>query len=289
MAGKIFLLLIGVFSCSTAALMIKGSEIHPVLLAAYRLLLASLVLLPVFICQLRKHRAEYGLRELRASILPGLLLGAHFISWINAVHMTTVANATLLVNLVPIAMPFLLLLIMRERLNIPELVGTLVALAGLYLLVAEDFNLNREYFRGDLLCLLSMLLLSVYLVMGRRNGRMASVWLYVVPLYFFGGLFCLAVAIFFANPIRPYPLEEIAIVLGLVIVPTVIGHSIMNHCMKVLRGQLVSIINLSQFIFAGFMAFLFFDEIPRPTFYLASLLLVAGAAIAIHGARTPRA
>lgn len=284
MRAKISLLLVGVFACSTAALLIRGSDINPILLAAYRLLLASVVLAPVFARKLRSHRSEYGWRELRMSILPGVLLGAHFISWITAVRMTTVANATLMVNLVPIAMPFMLLLFMRERLNRPELIGTMVALAGLYILVAEDFSLNREHFLGDMLSLGSMLLLALYLVMARRNKRIVSVWLYVVPLYFFGGLFCLAVALFFTNPIHAYPVKDIAIVVGLVLVPTVIGHSIFNHCMKVLRGQLFSIVNLSQFIFAGAMAFFIYGEVPRQTFYIASLLLVAGAVIAIRGA-----
>jgi drug/metabolite transporter (DMT)-like permease len=290
MNPKILLLMLGVFACSTAALMIRASDMHPILLAAYRLILAGLVLLPVYFRDARRHRASYGWRDLRAAIIPGILLGAHFISWISAVHMTTVANATLLVNLVPIAMPFLLLLMMGERLNLTELIGTVLALAGLYLLVAEDFNLDRSHFLGDMLCLVSMLLLSLYLVYGRRNGAMASIWLYVVPLYIFGGIFCLLTALFFVNPIQAYSARDIVVVAGLVLVPTVIGHSILNHCMKALRGQLVSIVNLTQFIYAGIMAFIFFGEIPRVSFYIASSLLLTGAVIAIRGlppARNP--
>lgn len=285
MFAKLMFLLLGVFACSTAAPLIRGSTINPILLSAYRLLLAGLVLIPVFHRNLKRHRAEYGWRNLRVSILPGLLLGLHFIGWITAVHMTTVANASLIVNLVPIAMPFLLFIIMRERLNMAELAGTVLALAGLYLLVAEDFNLNPTHFFGDVLCLVSMLLLALYLALGRKNGLIASIWLYVVPLYFFGGLFCLVVALFFVNPVQPYAFKDIAIVAGLVLVPTVVGHSILNHCMKTLRGQLVSIVNLTQFIFAGVMAYFIYGEIPRASFYIASPLLLVGAVIAIRGSR----
>ena len=48
-----------------------------------------------------------------------------------------------------------------------------------------------------------------------------------------------------------------------------------------LRGQVVSIFNLNQFIFAGVLAFLLLGEVPKPRFYLASALVVAGGVIVV--------
>ena len=77
------------------------------------------------------------------------------------------------------------------------------------------------------------------------------------------------------------------LILGLGIIPTVVGHSLVNYAMKHFRGQIVSIINMGQFVFAGMMAYLFFDEVPRWTFYIASALLVLSAWIAIRGIISP--
>jgi len=251
-------------------------------LAAYRLLLAGALLFPLFMKHIKEVDSAYKWSHLRATVLPGILLGIHFITWITAVHMTTIVNASLIVNLVPITMPFVMIALMRERLNKMEMIATVISLAGLYLLSARDFSLNRRYFQGDLLCLFSMIFLTFYLALARKNRNIECIWLYVVPLYFFGGIFCFITAIFFVNPIHPYPPKEIGLIMGLVLIPTIIGHSILNHSIKHLRSQIVSIFTLSQFIFAGALAYIIFKEIPSGTFYVASILLVAGGYIAIR-------
>ena len=271
---KIPLLIFGVFACSTGVIMIKGSSEHPVIVAALRLLVSAFILLPFFLRDYMKHRESYTARHLRASLLPGLALALHYMSWVTAARMTTAVNAGLIVNLVPIVMPFLLILMVKERLTFNEYAATVLATVGMVLLMSADFNISRVYFTGDLLCFLSMLLFALYLVLGRRNTYFISLWLYVVPLYLFAGLLCLAVSFFFQNPIKPYATREILLISGLGIVPTVMGHSILNYSMKHLRGQLVGIMNMGQFIFAGIMGYYFFREFPNWGFYPASVLLV---------------
>ena len=51
------------------------------------------------------------------------------------------------------------------------------------------------------------------------------------------------------------------------LVPTIIGHSILNYSMKHLRGQVVSILNVLQFVSAGIMAYFIRDEVPAATLY----------------------
>lgn len=284
MIFRILFLLLGVFACSTAVIFIKASHEHAVLLSAYRLLVAVLVLVPVFLRDYRKHRDTIHLRDFTLTIVPGIILGLHFVSWIIGARMTTATNASLIVNLVPVAMPFFLFFLIREHLTRKEIAGTVLALVGMLVLSAADYRISREFFRGDLLCFLSMLFFSGYLALGRKNRHFPSIWLYVIPLYLTAGLFCLLVAIFLTPLVKPYPPREIALILALGIIPTVIGHSILNHSLKHLRGQLVSIINMAQFVFAGIMAFFLFREIPDWTFYVACLLLLLGSILAVTGA-----
>jgi len=49
-----------------------------------------------------------------------------------------------------------------------------------------------------------------------------------------------------------FPIRQWLMLIGLGIIPTVMGHSVLNHCMHLLRGQTVSIFNLGQFVFAEF-------------------------------------
>ncbi len=255
--------------------MIKASEVPPVALAGFRQLVAAVALSPIFLYQVRKHGKAYTRAHLKGTLLPGFLLGIHFITWIIGARLTPAANSNLIVNLVPIVMPFYMFFMIHEKITRTEIVATAIALSGMLLLTSADFNLSGEYFRGDLICFLSMLFFSGYLALSRKNRHYPSVWLYVAPVYAIGGIFCVTVSLFVekGETFQAYSLREIILVLGLGIIPTVIGHSILNISMRHLRGQVVSVLNLLQFVFAGILAWFFFREIPANLFYPASILV----------------
>lgn len=281
---NVLILLLSVFAASTAVIMIKLSTVQPVLLASLRLFVAAIALTPLFVHDYRRHRAAYTRAHLRASLLPGLVLATHLISWIVGARMTPTANASLIVNLVPLAMPFFLAWLADEPLTRREYVATAVALCGVVVLTASDLNLSPQYFVGDVICFTSMLFYALYLTLGRKNRDVPTVWLYLVPLYYVAAIFSLGIALFFVNPIQPYSARDVWLILGLGIVPTVIGHSLVNYAMKHFRGQVVSIVNMGQFVFAGTMAYLIFDEVPHWTFFIASALLAVSAAIVMRPA-----
>ena len=275
------LLLFGVFCCATSVLMIKASGLHPAVLSAYRLLGAALLLSPLYVLEARKHRGKYLPRHVRATVLPALTLALHFISWAEGAQMTRAANASLIVNMVPVVVPFLLFLILREKVSRLEVVGTIVALCGVLWLAADDVHVSQRLW-GDVVCFGSMLLFSVYLVQGRLNRDVPSIWLYLVPLYAIAGIICLLVSLVVADPLGPHSARAYWCALGLAVVPTILGHSILNLSMQRLSGPVVGVCNLFQFLFAGVLAYAFFREEPSPAFYGAGLLVVGGAVIVIR-------
>jgi len=277
------LLLAGIFACSTAVIMIKISEVDAIFLSAYRLLVAAVVLTPLFLKEYRKAGQESSIGMLlRRSAIPGAFLGVHFIFWIIGARMTPATNSSLVVNMVPVVMPFCMYLLAREKLNAWEFLGTALSLAGVGVLARSDFQWSREWFAGDILCLVSMLLLTFYLALARRNSAGISLWLYIVPLYYVGGIVCFVVGLVAGKPLGPFTLKELFVVLGLAFIPTIIGHSSLNYCMLKMRGQIVAITNLSQFIFAGALAWSLLGEIPGHSFYPASALVIAGAVVIIR-------
>jgi drug/metabolite transporter (DMT)-like permease len=274
----------GVAACATAANLVKASHVEPVRLAAARLVVAALALLPLFVRDLRANRGRFGVRDLASSVWPGVLLAMHFMTWIVAVRMTSIANASLLVNLTPAILPFFSWALSREKVSRGELAGTLLGLSGVGLLVAADFRVRWESFVGDMICLLSMVFFSWYFALGRVNRRAPTVWLYLVPLYVVAALVCAPFALLQPQTAGLDWSREILPVLGLGLIPTILGHGALNYSVRHLRPQSASLANLSQFIFAGAMAWAFFGEVPHREFYLASVLLIAGAAVAIRAA-----
>jgi drug/metabolite transporter (DMT)-like permease len=283
---NIIILLLGVFCCSTAIIFIKAGNMDAALLAALRVLIAAVILSPLFWREWRRRPDITIATCLRRSLIPGTLLAIHFISWIAASRMTPAANASLIVNLVPLVLPVMLFLLLREKLTGREIVGTALALGGMALLTGADFQLNRQYFFGDLLCFGSMLFFALYLAWARRHQEADTPWLYVVPLYVMAGIVSLLLLplltwLKLADPLQHYTGHDWLMVAGLAIVPTVFGHSILNISMKRIRGQLVSIINMGQFVFAAILAYMILHEVPDKTFLPASILVVLGAVVAI--------
>lgn len=290
-------LLAGVFFCSTSVIFIRWSETGPIWLSAWRLLAATVLLWPFFSKARRDHPGRFDRRILKRTVWPAVLLAAHFIAWIAGARLTLAANASIIVNLVPAVMPFLLFWLATERVSRWEIVGSGLALSGVMVLGVVDYRLDPVLFKGDLICFLAMLFYAVYLVFARLNRDFASIWFYLVPVYGLAGLICLVVAIFntlgrtlfFAVSGVGWQVTqwewEIMMALGLAIIPTIMGHSLLNWSLQHLRGQTVSLVNLGQFISAGLLGYLLLGDIPDPLFVPVSALLVCGAALAIWGNR----
>jgi drug/metabolite transporter (DMT)-like permease len=278
---NLFILLTGVFACSVSVIFIKLSTEHPLLLASYRLFVAAVVLTPLLFRDLQKNGIPFSLKLFRPSLLPGVTLCFHFIAWIVGARMTLAAHSTLIVNMVPVVMPFFLFLFSKELINRWEILGTALAITGVSLLGGMDLRFSRETFNGDLVCFFSMVLFALYLTFARKNRNVPGIWIYLVPLYYTAGFFCLGISLFFINPVKTYTTQNIFAILGLGIVSTVAGHSALNYSMKHFRGQTVSILNLGEFIFAGIMGYLLLGEVPRALFYISGLLVSGGAAIVI--------
>ena len=279
--ARYLLLFLGVFACSTSAVLIRMSATDPFVLAALRLLIASVFLMPVLLAQLRKHGSAFTREHLRRTHVPAVVLALHLISWSFGARMTVVAQSSLIVNLVPIALPFFLFALVGERLNMAEVTGTLLSIAGLVGLSIRDALSGGGSPMGNAVCFGSMLLFALYLALGRRNRDFPSIWLYVIPVYGQAALICTVVALPRLHTFAVGSAREWAIMVGLAAGPTVCGHSLLNAAMRRIRGQIVSLCNVSQFIFAGIMGYLIFGEVPHAVFYVTSVVVVAGVAIVV--------
>ncbi|BET68158.1 DMT family transporter [Opitutales bacterium ASA1] len=275
------MLLFAVFACSTAAILIKVSTTHPTLLGALRLLIAAVLLAPLAWRDHRKLPGKFTVVHAQRIVWPAFVLAAHFVSWGFGARMTLSAQASLVVNLAPVALPFFLHALVGERITPREISGTVLALCGVLLLGARDAFVPGGDVWGNVVCFGSMLLFAWYLALGRRNRDFPTLWLYVVPVYAVAGAVCLVVSLPWIGRFEFASTREWMLIAGLAVVPTIVGHSLLNLSMRHLRGQVVSLCNVGQFVFAGALAWLLFDEVPRPIFYLASALVVAGVAMVV--------
>ena len=290
--GRGLQLLLAILALSTSVIFIKASTAHPVLIAFLRLTLATLLLTPWERRDQRRYAQALAAPDAPKvhAWIPGVVLAFHFISWNYGARLTDSAQASLIVNLVPVAVPFFLWFLAQESINRREIVGTLVTLAGVVLLTINDVIVATGSARGNWVCFVSMLLFACYLALARRNRRLPSLWLYVVPVYRTAALTCGLVSLPLLHTGMDWDSpREWSYIFALAIIPTIVGHSLLNGAMRYFRGQVVSLTNSGQFVAAGALAWLIFGEVPTPIFYLASLIVVTGIVIVIWVPRRPRA
>jgi len=289
LASRVALLLTGVIFANTATIFVKASDEFPLLLASYRLLLAALVLSPWFFREWKAFPAAFGWKQLGWASLPAVLVAFNFSSFIVGARMTLAANASLIIGLTPVVMPFYLWVLNRERINRGEILATLFALAGLGVLIGGSISLSRTGILGDLICFGSMLALAGYMALGRRNAPRLSLWLYIVPLYFIAGMICLVAAVFFVNPIKAYTPANLLYALALGLLSTAIGQSLLNYSFKFFRGQIVSVASMGGAFITPVLAYFFLGEIPRLVFYPAAVLMAIGIVFALYSQPEPGA
>ena len=92
-----------------------------------------------------------------------LVLAIHFTSWKAGARFIIAANASLIVNLAPLAMPFLLSFLAHDRVTRRELGGTLVALFGVLVLTGGDLATRGESVRRNFISFASLRCFAGYL------------------------------------------------------------------------------------------------------------------------------
>lgn len=290
---RYLILWVGVAAASSAVLFIKLSKMPPITLAWMRLIVAALMLTPVLLFVLRRRRYRFTGADLWTALPGAVLLALHFVTWIVGVKMTTNANATLIVNLSPVVMPFAMYFAERQRLLRGEVIGSALALAGTAVLILSNPALWKpastvtSTLPGDLMCAVSMLFVVGYMVIARLRGRGRNVFVYVVPLYWLATPIALLFGLQDLRHLPPIDGREATMILCLGLIPTVIGHSAFQYSMMHLRSQVVAISNLGQFIFAAIVAALVLGEYPTWGYYPAALLIVIGAVVVVRSAPKP--
>jgi len=74
-------------------------------------------------------------------------------------------------------------------------------------------------------------------------------------------------------------------ILGLGVISTALGQTILNYSFNYFRGQTVSMALMLLPLFTGAMGYLFFGEVPPPFFYFAALLIAAGIFMALRSSQ----
>lgn len=290
-------LIFGILAVSTASIFIRLAQesAHSLVIAAYRLTLASLVLLPYTITQKRTELKALSFRSYGLAILSGTLLALHFATWITSLQYTSVASSVVLVTTTPLWVALFSAPILRERIPRSVLIGLVIALLGSSIVgladacqlsantiscpALADF-LQGQAFWGDFLALAGAWFAAGYLMIGRNLRAHMSLASYTFLVYGMAAIVLLGVVLADRLPMIGYPPVTYLWFLGLALIPQLFGHSVFNWSLKYLPAAYVSISLLGEPIGSTILAYFILSEVPNAVKLLGGGLILVGILIA---------
>lgn len=277
-------IVVAVFSVSFASIFIRWSESPALVKATYRMVFASLFLLPLFLGKPRGEISSLGARDVVLMVLIGVVLAVHFATWISSLDHTTVASSVILVNSHPLIVAIISHVVLRERVSRMTAAGVALGFAGVVVIAAGDLQEDTSLL-GDLLALVGGAMAAIYILGGRRLRQRVSLIPYVFLVYTAAALVLSAVTLVTATGLHPRGDlgREILLFLGMAGVSTILGHTLYNWSLKYVRAPVVSTSLLGEPVGATLLALLLLAEAPSSTDLVGGLLALAGIYLTARG------
>lgn len=256
-------------------------ETPPLVLAAYRTVIAAVLLVPYWLLR-RERQASSSIKEKLLTILAGVSLGVHFICWIASLYYTSVASASVLVTIHPILLIIIERIWLKRNFAVTTWIGVILTFAGSVMLGISDSQIEQEFsdpLFGNMLAITAAAIFVIYILIG-QNIRQKREWVdYVFPVYTFAGVTCVIAALIFSNNILDISFVGISAATGMAVFPQILGHGSMNYAVKYISPTLISTLVLTEPVFAAFLAYLLFDELPPLPSFLAMAVIIFGVGL----------
>lgn len=271
------MILLGIFGISLSSIFVRYSHAPSAVTAAWRLVWTVVLMTPAVLGSksIRRELLTAPRRLAGLSLVSGLFLAVHFVTWFESLKHTTVASSTTIVCTEVIWVCLGYCLFLKGSLTKKAAAAIAVTLLGSVLIAWSDSGRGGQLY-GDVLALAAAVAVAVYTLLGRLLREKLSTTVYTYLVY----LACAAALVILCavqgHSLTGYGLRTPAVGLLLAVFSTILGHSIFSWCLKYFSPAFVSASKLCEPVAAGALAALLFGEIPAPMQLLGGALILGG-------------
>jgi drug/metabolite transporter (DMT)-like permease len=294
---------VGILAVSTASIFIRYAQVYAdsLVIAAYRLAIATLVLIP-FAVPRRQELRRLSKGQLGLAVLSGIFLAFHFATWITSLAYTTVASSVVLVTTTPLFVALLTPFTLKEPLSKMAGIGMVFALFGSGIVGISDtctlagFQLRcpplsefiqGKAFFGDLLALSGAVAAAGYVLIGRRLREKLSLISYVFTVYGIAAVTLILFVLVNGHALFGYPMPAYLWFVLLALIPQLVGHSSFNWALGFLSATYVAITLLGEPIGSTMLAFFLLAEKPTLLKVFGAILIFAGILVSSRSEQIP--
>lgn len=272
----LFIIAAGGAMTGFSGIFVRLSEVDPVATGAWRLLIAVLALMPF----LPTGRGEIRRGALSPMlILAGICFAIDMGCFNSALRFTSVAHATLIVNLAPIVALAAGFLLFGEGFGAAKLIGLVAALGGAALMTMTRLDGGGTLF-GNGIASIGLFGYALYLIavkQARREHDTVSIMLWSSVA---AAVVMFAAAALMGERILPVSLSGWAVLVALALMSHVLGQGLVAFGMREAPVGLASILLLAQPIVAAVAAWIVFGETMGPIEAAGAVIVLAGLVIA---------
>ena len=296
----LLVIVFGILAVSTGSIFVRYAQTYApsIVIAAYRMGLATLFLAPF---ALIRHRAEITSiqgRDRWLAVGSGVFLALHFATWISSLQYTTVVSSVVLVSTAPLWVALLSPVTLKEPLTRAILIGMGLAFVGVIVvgisdicsiesgkLICPSFNdfVRGSAFIGDMLALAGAWMAAGYLLIGRKLRGGIALIPYIFVVYGIAAVVLIILMFGSGQSAVGYPPQTYVWLTLLALVPQLMGHSSFNWALGYLSAAFVSITLLGEPIGSAILAYILLDETPTFLKIIGAILILAGIYIASRG------
>ena len=280
---------------SAGAVFMLMSEVSPLLRAAWRLQATSLVLLPLFIWQLRKTSFDWNPNVMWIILGSGICLWIHFGSWVWSLDHTSLAHSLLFVT----AHPLLIVTAMiglRIKPHRWETWGALICVFGAILTV-QDAGTGPVTLIGDAAAFLGAIAIVGYFAAGRvlRGKQQMPLFLYAFPVTAIAAVLLTLHAVFSEGATFDTAIVNVSIfgwtdatwillVAYLALGPGLAGHTGINASLKWLPPLVISVSVVLEPLLGVLLGWVLdVQAVPNLWTWIGGPFMIAGTTLVIVG------
>jgi drug/metabolite transporter (DMT)-like permease len=276
-------LLVAVLAMSWAGPLIKFASAPAQVVSAWRLTY-SVALIAVVLVLRGPGLAAFRLsgRQWLLAGVAGVLLAAHFWSWIASLRYATVASSVVLVSMQPIFVATLSALLLQERASPRQWLGIMIGVTGAVVIGISDatgVTATGDALLGDGLALAGAVFVSGYYVIGRELRQQLDLWVYIGIVYGIAALVMLGIVMVDAGTqLTGYPARDWWIFAALAAGPMMLGHTGVNYALRYVPAYVANLAIMGEPVGATLIAWALpsLREVPSPGVLAGALLILIG-------------
>ena len=267
-------LLVAVACISVGSVLVRLAHAPPLVVAFYRVTFATLLIAPLAWSDTRHSLGSLSARSRLLLVASGLAFALHFATWIASLSYTSIASSVLLVNTAPIFAVVLSRIFLRERVRSTVLGAIALAFVGAALIAGGDWGRSQGSLGGNLLALAGAVTLAAYHVVGRGLRDTLPLYAYILSVWGIAAAVLAVIVAAFGTPFAPYPPRTFLFLLALALVPTVLGHGLVNRALRSIPAPTVGLFLLGEPLGASLLAFWVFGEVPSASTMAGGLVIL---------------